>query len=64
MHQDRGNSDRLHQEARLSETLLPAAPSALYGVAMGGECGVGTSQTMESIPRHARGFVSGLMQSG
>src|SRR5258707_14855033 len=28
---------------------------ALYGVAMGGEWGVGASLTMESIPRHARG---------
>jgi SHS family lactate transporter-like MFS transporter len=37
---------------------------ALYGVAMGGEWGVGASLTMESIPPHARGFVSGLLQSG
>jgi MFS transporter, SHS family, lactate transporter len=37
---------------------------ALYGVAMGGEWGVGASLTMESIPTHARGFVSGLLQSG
>jgi MFS transporter, SHS family, lactate transporter len=37
---------------------------ALYGVAMGGEWGVGTSLTMESIPPHARGFASGLLQSG
>src|ERR1700726_4246229 len=37
---------------------------ALYGVAMGGEWGVGASLTMESIPQHARGFVSGLLQSG
>ena len=37
---------------------------ALYGVAMGGEWGVGASLTMESIPVHARGFVSGLLQSG
>jgi SHS family lactate transporter-like MFS transporter len=37
---------------------------ALYGVAMGGEWGVGASLTMESIPAHARGFVSGLLQSG
>ena len=33
---------------------------ALYGVAMGGEWGVGASLTMETIPPHARGFVSGL----
>jgi MFS transporter, SHS family, lactate transporter len=37
---------------------------ALYGLAMGGEWGVGASLTMESIPAHARGFVSGLLQSG
>src|SRR5579871_1258105 len=37
---------------------------ALYGVAMGGEWGVGASLTMESIPPHARGIVSGLLQSG
>jgi MFS transporter, SHS family, lactate transporter len=37
---------------------------ALYGVAMGGEWGVGASLTMESIPPHARGFISGLLQSG
>src|SRR6185312_1283180 len=37
---------------------------ALYGVAMGGEWGVGASLTMETIPPRARGFVSGLLQSG
>ncbi len=37
---------------------------ALYGVAMGGEWGVGASLTMETIPPHARGFVSGLLKSG
>jgi MFS transporter, SHS family, lactate transporter len=37
---------------------------ALFGVAMGGEWGVGASLTMESIPQQARGFVSGLLQSG
>src|SRR5579863_2494809 len=37
---------------------------AAYGIAMGGEWGVGASLTMESIPVHARGFVSGLLQSG
>jgi MFS transporter, SHS family, lactate transporter len=36
----------------------------LFGVAMGGEWGVGASLTMESIPPRARGFVSGLLQSG
>jgi MFS transporter, SHS family, lactate transporter len=37
---------------------------ALYGIAMGGEWGVGASLTMESIPPHARGIVSGFLQSG
>jgi SHS family lactate transporter-like MFS transporter len=37
---------------------------ACYGVAMGGEWGVGASLTMETIPPQARGFVSGLLQSG
>ncbi len=37
---------------------------AAFGVAMGGEWGVGASLTMESIPPHTRGFVSGLLQSG
>src|SRR3954453_18184416 len=37
---------------------------AIFGIAMGGGSGVGASLTMESIPPHARGFVSGLLQSG
>jgi MFS transporter, SHS family, lactate transporter len=37
---------------------------AIYGIAMGGEWGVGASLTMESVPPQARGFVSGLLQSG
>ena len=37
---------------------------AIYGIAMGGEWGVGASLTMETIPPQARGFVSGLLQSG
>jgi SHS family lactate transporter-like MFS transporter len=36
----------------------------LYGVAMGGEWGVGASLTMETIPPRTRGFVSGLLQAG
>src|SRR6202023_1267893 len=36
---------------------------AIFGIAMGGEWGVGASLTMESIPPQARGFVSGLLQS-
>ncbi|CAG4891274.1 MFS transporter [Paraburkholderia saeva] len=36
----------------------------LFGVAMGGEWGVGSALTMETIPPRARGFVSGLLQAG
>jgi MFS transporter, SHS family, lactate transporter len=37
---------------------------ALFGVAMGGEWGIGSAITMESIPASARGAVSGLLQIG
>ncbi len=37
---------------------------ALFGVAMGGEWGIGASLTMESVNPEARGLVSGLLQSG
>jgi MFS transporter, SHS family, lactate transporter len=37
---------------------------ALFGIAMGGEWGVGSALTMESVPAKSRGFVSGLLQSG
>jgi SHS family lactate transporter-like MFS transporter len=37
---------------------------ALFGVAMGGEWGVGSALTMETIPARARGLVSGLLQVG
>jgi MFS transporter, SHS family, lactate transporter len=37
---------------------------ALYGIAMGGEWGVGASLAMETIPSRSRGFVSGLLQAG
>jgi SHS family lactate transporter-like MFS transporter len=37
---------------------------ALFGIAMGGEWGIGSSLTMESIPPRWRGWVSGLLQSG
>ena len=41
-----------------------AGAARLFGVAMGGEWGVGASLTMETIPPQARGFVSGLLQAG
>jgi len=37
---------------------------SLFGVAMGGEWGIGSALTMETIPASARGFVSGLLQVG
>ena len=37
---------------------------ALFGIAMGGEWGIGASLTMESVKPESRGFVSGLLQSG
>jgi MFS transporter, SHS family, lactate transporter len=37
---------------------------SLFGMAMGGIWGIGASLAFESIKREARGFVSGLMQSG
>ncbi|HLW23820.1 MAG TPA: MFS transporter [Steroidobacteraceae bacterium] len=37
---------------------------ALFGIAMGGEWGVGSALTMETIAPEARGFVSGLLQIG
>ena len=37
---------------------------ALFGVAMGGEWGLGSSLAMESIPPQSRGFVSGVLQCG
>jgi len=36
----------------------------LFGVAMGGEWGLGSSLAMESIPPKSRGMVSGLLQAG
>jgi SHS family lactate transporter-like MFS transporter len=37
---------------------------ALFGIAMGGEWGLGSSLAMESIPPQSRGIVSGLLQAG
>jgi SHS family lactate transporter-like MFS transporter len=37
---------------------------ALYGVAMGGEWGVGASLAFESVPTRSRGLVSGVLQAG
>jgi len=37
---------------------------ALYGIAMGGEWGIGASLAMETIPPGTRGIVSGMLQEG
>lgn len=37
---------------------------AIYGIAMGGEWGVGASLTLESVPPKVRGIVSGILQTG
>jgi SHS family lactate transporter-like MFS transporter len=36
----------------------------LFGIAMGGEWGIGSALAFETIPLRARGFVSGLLQAG
>ncbi|MEO7050086.1 MAG: MFS transporter [Rhodanobacter sp.] len=36
----------------------------LFGIAMGGEWGIGASLAMESVPAKSRGLISGLLQSG
>lgn len=37
---------------------------ALFGIAMGGEWGVGAALALESLPREGRGFFSGVLQEG
>jgi len=37
---------------------------ALFGIAMGGEWGVASALTFETLPAEARGFFSGLLQEG
>jgi SHS family lactate transporter-like MFS transporter len=37
---------------------------AIFGIAMGGEWGVGSSLVMESIPPQTRGAISGFLQEG
>jgi SHS family lactate transporter-like MFS transporter len=37
---------------------------AFFGIAMGGEWGVGAALAFESLPREGRGFFSGLLQEG
>ena len=37
---------------------------ALFGIAMGGEWGVGAALALESLPAKGRGFFSGILQEG
>jgi SHS family lactate transporter-like MFS transporter len=37
---------------------------ALYGIAMGGEWGIGASLAFETVPVRSRGLVSGILQAG
>src|SRR5437764_6924388 len=37
---------------------------ALFGIAMGGEWGLGSSLAMESLPTESRGLFSGILQQG
>ena len=37
---------------------------ALYGIAMGGEWGIGASLAFEAVPIRSRGLVSGILQAG
>ena len=37
---------------------------AMFGIAMGGEWGLGTSLAIESIPKECRGIMGGILQQG
>ncbi|HTS12052.1 MAG TPA: MFS transporter [Candidatus Limnocylindrales bacterium] len=53
----------------LASAFAPSLPAflvirALFGVAMGGEWGVGAALAFETLPAEGRGFFSGLLQEG
>ena len=53
----------------LASAFAPTLPvllvcRALFGIAMGGEWGVGAALALESLPARGRGFFSGLLQEG
>ena len=59
----------LFSALELAVAFAPSLPAllvlrALFGIAMGGEWGVGSSLVMESIPPRSRGIVSGILQEG
>ena len=59
----------LYTALELASAFAPSLTSllvlrALFGIAMGGEWGIGSSLTMETIPPRLRGIVSGFLQEG
>ncbi len=53
----------------LASAFAPSLPvlvvtRALFGLAMGGEWGIGAALTLETLPAKNRGFFSGLLQEG
>jgi SHS family lactate transporter-like MFS transporter len=53
----------------LASAFAPSLPvliglRALYGIAMGGEWGVGAALALESAPKESRGAISGILQQG
>ena len=53
----------------LASAFAPTLPMllvfrALFGIAMGGEWGVGAALAFETLPKEGRGFFSGLLQEG
>ncbi|MDE3105301.1 MAG: MFS transporter [Acidobacteriota bacterium] len=53
----------------LASAFAPTLPvflvcRALFGIAMGGEWGVGAALALETLPEQGRGFFSGLLQEG
>jgi SHS family lactate transporter-like MFS transporter len=59
----------LYSILELASAFAPSLPvllvlRALFGIAMGGEWGIGSALVMESIPAGTRGAVSGILQQG
>ncbi|HEU5080826.1 MAG TPA: MFS transporter [Opitutaceae bacterium] len=59
----------LYSAFELASAFAPSLTSllilrALFGFAMGGEWGIGSSLVMETIPAQARGALSGILQQG
>lgn len=58
-----------YSAAGLASAFAPTLTSflvlrAIFGIAMGGEWGVGAALALETLPRKGRGFFSGLLQEG